>query len=362
MLFVSVVGLTIRITVLSRYLLEDARAVDDWISGSNGKRKVLEWLLELAAIASLEGFDTWSGLEIVRVEKATNLFALFANVVEFVDRDDIPGILFKLLELEFSLKSRRNSLRRNFLAYLLRNGRRRSWGRALSLQRRSWSLGHRAGLCRFSRLNFLVYWSGRASVSAGIAINRSRIVSLGLLVLLESICLSLSILVVFLRVSARDVNLLAILFGCLGICLILLSFLIFMLRAACICLLIFYFMLFLRFWIVHNFLGSLIGSTTLSNSSLSFAFSFLFAWLGFSLSSSRSGYLLHHPILPLQCRLGCTDFLRFALFFIGCLSEDHIAIVTEVATGNDFVLFITAHGGRAHGGVGCNNEASKSCS
>jgi hypothetical protein len=228
---VPVVSLTIRATVLNRYLLEEARAVDDWISGCNGKREVLEWLLELAAIISLESLDTWSGLEVIWVEKATNIFALSANVVEFVDRDDIPGILFKFLEVEFSFKSRWISPRRN-LAYLLRRGRGRSWARLLFLWWRTWSLGLRAGFNRLSDLNFPIYWSGGVSVSAGIAINWCGIVSLGLLVLLESFCLSLSFLVVFLSVSARDVDLLAILFGCLGICLILLSLLLIFLGGA----------------------------------------------------------------------------------------------------------------------------------
>jgi hypothetical protein len=39
---VLVVAITVRATVLNRYLLEKARAVDDRISGSNGKREVLE--------------------------------------------------------------------------------------------------------------------------------------------------------------------------------------------------------------------------------------------------------------------------------------------------------------------------------
>ena len=116
----------------------------------------------------------------------------------------------------------------------------------------------------------------------------------------------------------------------------------------------FFLVLVLRFLLVHKFLASLIGSTTISYLiKLSFAFSFLFLWLG--IISSRNGCLLHHPILPPQCRLVSTDLSLFALFVIGSLSEDHIAIVAEVATGKDFVVFIMAHGGRSHGGVGCNN-------
>jgi len=119
----------------------------------------------------------------------------------------------------------------------------------------------------------------------------------------------------------------------------------------------FFFFLFLvlRYLLVHKFLASFISYTTISYFiKLSFAFSFLYLWLEFS-SGSRNGCLLHHPILP-------TDLSLIALYVVGSLSEDYIAIVAEVATGKDFVIFIMAHCGRSHGGVGCNNEASKSFS
>ena len=195
----------------------------------NSKRKVLKWLLELAVTIGLESLDTWSSLEIVRVVKATNVFALFANVIEFVDRDDILGILFKSLEVEFSLKGSR-IFWRNWLAYLLVNWRGRSWARVIS---------HWAGLHRLSVLNFPIYISRDASLSASFAIKWNRPVSLSQLISLESFSLGLSILMIFLSVSAGDIDLLAILFGCLGICIVFMSLFHFMLLSVSLYFLIF---------------------------------------------------------------------------------------------------------------------------
>ena len=102
----------------------------------------------------------------------------------------------------------------------------------------------------------------------------------------------------------------------------------------------FFFFLLLRFIILlHNFLG------TLDSKGFTSYFYLFFAFLFFLIKScSRANELRQHPLPPLQGRL---------LNFTGLLSEDHIAVVAEVAAGNNLVIM--ARGGSPHGGVGGNN-------
>jgi hypothetical protein len=92
---------------------------------------------------------------------------------------------------------------------------------------------------------------------------------------------------------------------------------------------------------LHNFLG------TLDIRSIFLFFCIVSTFLFFLIKSSRTNELRQHPLSPLLGRLFLMNF------FTGLLSEDHIAVVAEVAAGNNLVII--ARGGSAHGGVGGNN-------
>ena len=100
----------------------------------------------------------------------------------------------------------------------------------------------------------------------------------------------------------------------------------------------------LRFIIMlQNFLGSLDSISSF----LFFCLFFTFLIFFFDCSTwtkSRTNELRQHPLPPLQVRL---------LNFTDLLSEDNIAVVAEVAAGNNLVII--ARGGSSHGGVGGNN-------
>lgn len=105
LLLALAVILVIRVVALRLNLSEEAGAVDDTVAAGDGKRKVLEWLLELALLVSLKDLDAWGGLEVVRVVELSNVLALVANVVILINWEDVFGVLLEILEVELSLKS-----------------------------------------------------------------------------------------------------------------------------------------------------------------------------------------------------------------------------------------------------------------
>jgi hypothetical protein len=66
-------------------LLEYARTVNNGVTASDGKGKVLEGFLELAILISLEDLDTWGSLQVLWVVETTYVLALFANIIVLIN-------------------------------------------------------------------------------------------------------------------------------------------------------------------------------------------------------------------------------------------------------------------------------------
>jgi hypothetical protein len=61
--------------------------------------------MEDALLVCLEGLHAWGGLEVLGIVEITNILALLAKIVVFVDRESVLGVLFELMEMEITFES-----------------------------------------------------------------------------------------------------------------------------------------------------------------------------------------------------------------------------------------------------------------